>query len=342
MLATAGTRAEAETIEIQRFLETLFQHSGYDFRDYAFTSIRRRILGQVAAECTNGVAGLLERVLHEPACLERLLLALAVTTTSMFRDPSFFLAFRHQVVPLLRTYPFVRIWHAGCSSGEEVYSLAILLREEGIHKRCRTYATDFSEGVLRFAKEGLVPLAAMKEYTENYHKAGGRASFSEYYTARYDRALMRPYLRENVVFAQHNLVTSGSFNEFNVILCRNVMIYFNKALQARVHALLYHSLARLGVLGLGRRNSFVTRRWRRLMNRWMRMSGFTERCGDGSIPGRGRSLLWRAVRPAPPAGRAPQQFPAAHRDRSAPGQEERRGARRLSRRSGALSAPGTQ
>jgi chemotaxis protein methyltransferase CheR len=255
VIGTAGTRAEPETIEIQRFLEAIFQHCGYDFRDYAFASIRRRILSRVAAERTDGVAGLLDRVLNEPVCMERLLLALAVSTTSMFRDPSFFLAFRHKVVPLLRTYPFVRIWHAGCSSGEEVYSLAILLREEGIHERCRTYATDFSEGALRVAKEGVVPLAAMKEYTENYQQAGGKAAFSEYYTARYGCALMRPYLRENVVFAQHNLVTDGSFNEFNVILCRNVMIYFNKSLQARVHRLLYQSLLRLGVLGLGKKES---------------------------------------------------------------------------------------
>jgi chemotaxis protein methyltransferase CheR len=254
-METADVRPKLETIEIQRFLEGIFQHSGYDFRDYAFASIRRRILSRVAAEDTNSVARLLGRVLHDPACMERLLQALTVPTTSMFRDPSFYIAFRHKVVPLLKTYPVVRIWHAGCSSGEEVYSIAILLREEGIHQRCRTYATDLSEGVLRVAQAGLVPLAAMKEYTENYHKAGGKASFSEYYTARYDRALMRPYLRENVVFAQHNLVTDGSFNEFNVILCRNVMIYFNKSLQARVHGLLYHSLARLGVLGVGKKES---------------------------------------------------------------------------------------
>jgi chemotaxis protein methyltransferase CheR len=255
MIRTADTRPVLETIEIQRFLEAIFQHSGYDFRDYAFASIRRRILGQVAAAGTRSVAGLLDQVLRDPACMERLLEALTVPTTSMFRDPSFYLAFRRQVVPLLKTYPFVRIWHAGCSSGEEVYSLAILLREEGIHQRCRIYGTDLSERVLRVAKEGLMPLAAMKEYTENYQKAGGKASFSDYYTARYDRALMRPYLRENVVFAQHNLVTDGSFNEFNVILCRNVMIYFNKSLEARVHELLYQSLARLGVLGLGKKES---------------------------------------------------------------------------------------
>jgi chemotaxis protein methyltransferase CheR len=159
------------------------------------------------------------------------------------------------VVPLLQTYPFARIWHAGCSSGEEVYSLAILLKEEGIYDRCRIYATDISEAVLRGAKEGVFPLSAMKEYSENYQKAGGTTSFAEYYKARYDHAIFDASLREGIVFAPHNLVTDGSFNEFNVILCRNVMIYFNKALHERVHGLLYQSLARFGVLGLGRKES---------------------------------------------------------------------------------------
>jgi chemotaxis protein methyltransferase CheR len=255
MTGTADTQLALDTIEIQRFLEGVFQHSGYDFRDYAFASIRRRILSRAQAEGTQSVSGLLDRALNEPSCMERLIEGLAVYTTSMFRDPSFYIAFRQKVVPILKTYPFVRIWHAGCSSGEEVYSLAILLKEEGIHERCLTYATDVSEGVLRVAKNGLVPLASMKEYTENYQRAGGKASFSEYYTARYESALIRPYLRDSVVFAQHSLVTDASFNEFNVILCRNVMIYFDESLQARVHGLLYQSLSRLGVLGLGSKES---------------------------------------------------------------------------------------
>lgn len=255
MTGTANSESELEAIEIRLLLEGIFRHYGYDFRDYALASIRRRILGRVQAEGTKSVSGLQDRVLHEPACMERLLLALTVHVTSMFRDPSFYIAFRQKVVPLLATYPFARIWHAGCSSGEEVYSLAILLTEEGIHERCRIYATDLSEAVLRGANEGMFPLGAMKEYTENYQKAGGKTSFSEYYTARYDHALFHPSLRENIVFAPHNLVTDGSFNEFNVILCRNVMIYFNKSLQERVHGLLHQSLARLGVLGLGRKES---------------------------------------------------------------------------------------
>jgi chemotaxis protein methyltransferase CheR len=254
-MAMVEADPELEAIEIKLLLEGIFQRYGYDFRDYASASIRRRVLGVMQAERATSVSGLQDRVLHEPACMERLLLALTIHVTSMFRDPGFYVALRQKVVPLLRTYPFVRIWHAGCSSGEEVYSLAILLREEGIYERCRIYATDLSESVLAPAREGVFPLASMKEYTENYQKAGGTASFSEYYTARYDHALFRAPLRDNIVFAPHNLVTDGAFNEFNVILCRNVMIYFNKALQDRVHELLHRSLARFGVLGLGRKES---------------------------------------------------------------------------------------
>lgn len=252
-MGTIAAEPELEAVEIRLLLEGVFQHYGYDFRDYASTSIRRRIVARMEAEAISTISGLQDRVLHERACMERLLLALTVHVTSMFRDPSFYLAFRRTVVPLLETYPFVRIWHAGCSSGEEVFSLAILLKEEGIYEKCRIYATDLSEAVLGGAKEGVFPLAAMKEYTENYQKAGGKTSFSEYYTARYDHALFKPSLRENVVFAPHNLVTDGSFNEFNVILCRNVMIYFNKSLQERVHGLLHQSFSHFGVLALGRK-----------------------------------------------------------------------------------------
>lgn len=251
----ADESARRVRLEVELLLEAVFQCYGYDFRDYAPASIGRRILAQVEAEGLESVSGLQERVLREPACMERLLRGLTVHVGAMFRDPGFYFALREKVVPVLRTYPFVRIWHAGCSAGEEVYSLAIVLHEEGLYTRCRIYATDLSEAVLQDAREGVFPLAAMKEYTENYQRAGGEASFSDYYTARYDHALLRPALRENVVFAQHNLATDGTFNEFNVILCRNVMIYFNTALQARVHGLLHASLARLGVLGLGRKES---------------------------------------------------------------------------------------
>ncbi|HEY9743959.1 MAG TPA: protein-glutamate O-methyltransferase CheR [Coleofasciculaceae cyanobacterium] len=255
MMTYVEIKNELETIEIQLLLEGLYRYYGFDFRDYALASLKRRIWNAVRAEGLTSVSGLQERVLHDPACLERFLLGLSVHVTAMFRNPTFYLAFRNQVVPLLRTYPFIRIWCAGCSTGEEVYSMAILMQEEGLYHRCRIYATDMSEMVLRKAKAGIFPLDLMQEYTQHYLQAGGKQSFSEYYTAAYDSAIFRSTLRENIIFSQHNLATDGSFNEFNVILCRNVLIYFNQSLQERVHKLLYESLSRFGVLGLGRQES---------------------------------------------------------------------------------------
>jgi chemotaxis protein methyltransferase CheR len=187
--------------------------------------------------------------------MERLLLDLSINVTSMFRDPTFYNAFRVQVVPLLKTYPFTRIWVAGCSTGEEVYSLAILLHEEAIYDRTRIYATDINEAVLERARDGVFPLDKMQEYTENYIRAGGKQSFSEYYLAKYEGALFARELTDNVVWAPHNLVQDRSFNTFNVILCRNVMIYFDRALQTRVHQLFHDSLERFGILALGHKES---------------------------------------------------------------------------------------
>jgi chemotaxis protein methyltransferase CheR len=246
---------QLEDIEIHLLLEGMFRHYGFDFRNYAPASIKRRIHESMRDEGARTVSEFQAKVLHDPACLERLLYRLSVNVTSMFRDPSFFQSFRTRVVPLLRTYPFVRIWHAGCSSGEEVYSMAILLQEEDLYQRCRIYATDMSKEVLRKAREGIFPLAAMQEYTANYMKAGGKRFFSDYYTAQYDSVMFSPSLKANLVFSEHNLVTDGSFNEFHVILCRNVMIYFNKTLQERVHNLIYESLSMLGVFGLGNKES---------------------------------------------------------------------------------------
>lgn len=246
---------DREALEIQLLLEGVFRYYGFDFRNYALASLKRRIWNTIHSEQLTSVSGLQEKVLHDPACMERFLLSLSINVTAMFRDPSFFLAFRSKVVPLLRTYPFIRIWHAGCSTGEEVYSMAILLQEEGLYHRCRIYATDMNEVVLKKAKAGIFPLKLMQEYTQNYLKAGGKQSFSEYYTAAYDNAIFRSSLKENVVFSQHNLATDGSFNEFNVILCRNVLIYFNQLLQERVHKLLYESVCMFGVLGLGHQES---------------------------------------------------------------------------------------
>jgi chemotaxis protein methyltransferase CheR len=246
---------DLEKIEIELLLEAVFRRYGFDFRAYAYASLRRRIWKRLQAEKLPTVSALLDRLLHDPAVMERLLLDLSVNVTAMFRDPNFYLAFREKVVPLLRTYPFIRIWHAGCSTGEEVYSMSILLQEEGLYERARIYATDINEVVLQQAKAGIFPLEKMQEYTQNYLRAGGSRSFSEYYTAAYGGALFSPSLRQNVVFAQHNLVTDGSFSEFNVILCRNVMIYFDRSLQTRVHELFYGSLPMFGILALGNKES---------------------------------------------------------------------------------------
>ena len=244
-----------EDIEISLLLDGLYRVHGFDFRDYSRASIKRRILELLRAENLETISAYQARILHDHACVERFLVGVSVHATSMFRDPSFYLTFRKRVVPLLRTYPTVQIWIAGCSTGEEVYSLAILLEEERLYGKCRIYATDISQSVLRRARDGIFPLAAMRDYTNNYHRAGGVHEFSDYYTAQYDSVIFSSALRKNVVFSEHNLATDGSFNEFQVILCRNVMIYFNKDLQARVHNLLYDSLSMFGVFGLGNKES---------------------------------------------------------------------------------------
>lgn len=248
-------KTDLEAIEISLLTDGIYKHYGFDFRDYSLPSLRRRIWKRIYAEGLSTVSGLIEKVLHDSSCMERLLLDLSINTTAMFRDPTFYLAFRRKIVPMLRTYPFIRIWHAGCSTGEEVYSMAILLQEEGIYDRCRIYATDINEAVLQRAKEGIFPIATMQENTSNYITAGGSGTFSDYYTARYDYAIFRPSLRENVVFAQHNLVTDASFNHFNVIFCRNVLIYFNSALQNRVQELFFNSMEMFGILGLGKKET---------------------------------------------------------------------------------------
>ncbi len=250
-----GYSPDLERIEIQLLLEGVYRHYGFDFRAYAYASLRRRIWKRIDSDGLKTISALQDRVLHDPSMMERLLLDLSINVTAMFRDPGFYVAFRRDVVPALRTYPFIRIWHAGCSTGEEAYSMAILLEEEDLYDRARIYATDINEVVIRKAKEGIFPLDRMQEYTQNYIRAGGTRSFSEYYTAMYDGALFSPRLMRNIVFSQHNLVTDRSFAECNVILCRNVLIYFDRTLQQRVHKLFHESLPVYGYLGLGSKES---------------------------------------------------------------------------------------
>ena len=246
-----GWRDSLEDIEASVLLEAIHRHYGFDFREYSPASMRRRLNKRREAEGLATLSQLQDLVLHDESAMERLLLGLSINVTAMFRDPGFYVAFREHVVPLLRTYPFFRIWDAGCSTGEEAYSLAILLHEEGLLERARIYATDMNEAVLERARSGIFPIEQMKEHTANYVRAGGTAAFSDYYLARYEGALFHRFLSEQIVFARHNLVTDGAFNEFHVIICRNVMIYFDANLQARVHGLFHDSLVRRGVLALG-------------------------------------------------------------------------------------------
>lgn len=251
MSALPQPSQSVEEIELALLLEGIYRQYGFDFRNYALSSLRRRVWNFLRNEDVGSISLLQDKILHDLSWLERFLYALSVNVSAMFRDPHFYRVFRKEVVPLLKTYPFIRIWLAGVSMGEEVYSLAILLQEEGIYERCRIYATDINDAVLKKAKDGIYPIELMQTYTNNYIKAGGTRSFSDYYTAAYDRVILKSSLRENVVFAQHNLASDASFNEFHVILCRNVMIYFNRELQAHVHHLLHDSLVMFGVLGLG-------------------------------------------------------------------------------------------
>ncbi|MFX3673518.1 MAG: protein-glutamate O-methyltransferase CheR [Paenisporosarcina sp.] len=248
-------RTEIEKIEISLLLEGIFQRYGYDFRNYAYSSIKRRIQHRLEIDKLESISQLQHNVLYDPLFMRKLLGDFSINVTEMFRDPEFYLSFRKHVVPLLHSLPFIRIWHAGCSTGEEAYSMAILLHEEGLYKKSKIYATDMNSDVIEKAKKGVFSFDKMKLYTSNYQKAGGPHAFSEYYTADQYGVQFQPFLSENIVFAQHNLATDSSFNEFNVILCRNVLIYFDKHLQIHVHDLFQKSLSRHGVLGLGSKES---------------------------------------------------------------------------------------
>ena len=244
-----------EAIEIELLLTGLARRFGYDFRNYARASLTRRIRHAARNEGLTSISALQERLLHDEAATLRFVEALSVHTTGMFRDPDVYRSLRAQVIPLLKTYPFVRIWHAGCSTGEEVYSLAILLHEAGIYARCRIYATDISDAVLKRAQEGIFPLRNMRDYTLAYQRAGGEQDFSSYYVADHTSAIFRQGLRRQLVFSQHSLVCDAAFNEFHLIVCRNVLLYFDQTLRERAHGLFYNSLVNFGMLALGKKES---------------------------------------------------------------------------------------
>ncbi|TXK81438.1 protein-glutamate O-methyltransferase CheR [Paenibacillus sp. N3.4] len=250
-------KEDIEKLEIVLLLEGVYRHYGYDFRNYSFQSIRRRIMNRMQGERVNSILGLLDKVLHERSAMDRLFADFSINVTEMFREPSFFLAFRRKIVPLLRSLPAIRIWHAGCSTGEEVYSMAILLHEEGLYHKSMLYATDMNEEVLHRAAGRMFPIKRMQLYTRNYLHAGGEKAFSEYYSVNDNGVEFKPYLSENMMFSQHNLAIDHSFNEFHVIICRNVLIYFNETLQRRVLQLFNESLVRSGYLGLGNKEGLL-------------------------------------------------------------------------------------
>lgn len=244
-----------ENIEIELFLEAIHMKYGYDFRGYAKSSIKRRLLRRLTLSGFDSISSMQHVMLHDNLFFQTLLQDFSINVTRMFRNASFYQVMRQTVIPALRHLPFIKIWHAGCSTGEEVYSMAILLMEEKLYDKTRIYATDANVEVITRAKKGIYPLDRMQAYTAGYQKAGGGASFADYYTARYDMAIINSALKKNIVFADHNLATDISFGEMDLIMCRNVLIYFSRELQDKVFALFLESLNPDGFLCLGSKES---------------------------------------------------------------------------------------
>ncbi len=242
---------EIDPVEQKILLEAIFLKHGYDFRQYAEASLSRRLESLLSKFNIQDPLVLLQYILRDPSFFSSILPRLTVSTTEPFRDPPFFKALRLKVIPVLRTYPSLKIWLAGCSTGEEVYSVAILLKEEGIYERSTIYATDIDPIALKMARDGIYGFDSMQTFAKNYAESGGLFSPSDYYTAEYGKACFDSSLRDNVVFSEHNLVTDSVFTEANLILCRNVLIYFSKPLQERVFDLFTQSLVHRGFLALG-------------------------------------------------------------------------------------------
>ncbi len=242
---------DVNQIEVDLLLEAIYQRYGYDFRQYSQASIKRRVRHHLSKTDLQTISELIPRILHDKAAFTSLFLDISVTVTEMFRDPWFYLTLREKVIPFLKTFPFINIWQAGCATGEEVYSLAILLKEEGLYDRSRIYATDFNDVALEKARGRIYPLGRIQEYSNNYQKAGGRKSLADYYRARYQSVIIDASLQDNVTFANHNLATDGVFSEMHLVLCRNVLIYFDRTLQNRVLKIFRDSLCYNGFLCLG-------------------------------------------------------------------------------------------
>jgi len=246
-----------ETTDLRDLLDSIRLVYGYDFTEYSEGSLGRRVAHFMKTQNIADIHEVAKAILRDEAVFELFVQDVTVTVTEMFRDPAFYKSLREKVSARLATYPLIRVWIAGCATGEEVYSVAILLKEEGLLERSLIYATDINQRSLQKAREGIFPIGHMAKYTANYLKSGGRGSFSDYYLAKYDGVLMDKTLRQAIVFSAHNLTTDQSFNEFQLILCRNVLIYFNQSLQSKVIGLFHESLCPFGILALGNKESLL-------------------------------------------------------------------------------------
>ena len=249
MKTAEGNMVKEEELDL--LLNELFQSYGYDFTSYARASLKRRVNRLIAIDRFTSFSELFYRIKHDAGYLKHLVEELTVNVTEMFRDPSLFKKIREDVLPILATHPFIRIWHAGCATGEEVYSIAIILEEADLLHKSLLYATDLNASVIENIHKGIFPMAQMKQYSENYILSGGKKDFSSYYTAKYEWAKFNEGLKAKMIAATHNLVSDRSFNEFSLIMCRNVLIYFNKKLQEKALTLFDDSLGKLGFLVLG-------------------------------------------------------------------------------------------
>jgi chemotaxis protein methyltransferase CheR len=261
-------------IEFRLFIDALYLKYHYDFRGYALASLKRRVRTAMTRLGCSSVSQLQDKVLHDPAVFPAVLDVLTVPVSEMFRDPTYFRSLRERVVPLLRTYPSLKVWVAGCSTGEEAYSLAILLREEGLLERTLIYATDINPRTLQQAEDGVYDVGRIASFSDNHRRTGARTSLSDYYTAAYNRAVIDKSLKENMVFSDHSLATDSVFAEVQLVSCRNVLIYFNRELQDRAIGLFHEALCRNGFLGLGSKESLGSS---------LHASGFVEVVRDDRI-----------------------------------------------------------
>ena len=269
--------------EFKDLLESIRFVYGYDFTDYAEASVKRRIDQFMKTRKITALEKLGKMILQDERLFEEFVQELSVTVTEMFRDPFFYKSLKENVLKRLATYPFIKVWIAGCATGEEIYSVAILLQEEGLLNRSVIYATDINQKSLQIAKEGIYPVENIKAYTDNYQKAAGARAFSEYYKSKYNSVMFDKSLKQNIVFAAHNLAVDRSFNEFQLIICRNVLIYFNQQLQNKVISLFYDSLCPFGFLGLGNKDRILSEKRRNIQERKNIYEKINHACPTGKI-----------------------------------------------------------